>query len=211
MLAVAIAIDKKVNVVLTGYCSPIAEKYLSNHGIEVLTGWRGDATSVLETYLQKKTHEENTHKRISIDRSALASAFKNATDQFAKMLPILLGVVLLMGLFHVFVPRKMLLSVFSGNPVLDTLWGACFGSILAGNPVNSYIIGAELLAHGVSLFAVTAIIISWVSVGLIQLPAEITALGRRFALIRNGLSFVLSVLIAFSTVLILALFRGLCC
>ena len=85
--------------------------------------------------------------------------------------------------------------------MLDILCGAGFGSILAGNPINSYVIGGELLEHGVSLFAVTAFIIAWVTVGLVQLPAEMSALGKKFALIRNVLSFVLSIAISIFTVL----------
>lgn len=97
---------------------------------------------------------------------------------------------------------RLLASIFSGNTFLDTLWGACFGSILAGNPINSYVIGGELLKYNISLFAVTALIVTWVTVGLVQLPAEIAALGKKFALLRNGLSFVLSIPIAIVTVLI---------
>jgi hypothetical protein len=99
----------------------------------------------------------------------------------------------------------ILTSIFSGNVALDTLWGACFGSIFAGNPINSYIIGGELLKYGVSLFAVTAFIVTWVTVGLVQLPAEIAAFGKRFALLRNGLSFLLAIPVAIVTVLILNL------
>jgi len=88
---------------------------------------------------------------------------------------------------------------------LDTLLGACFGSIFTGNPINSYVIGGEMLGYGISLFAVTALIISWVTVGIAQLPAEIMAFGSRFALIRNITSFVLSIIIAFITVIILNL------
>jgi len=77
--------------------------------------------------------------------------------------------VLLIGLLNTFVSRNFLAALFSGNPVLDTLLGAFFGSILAGNAINSYIIGGELLEYGVSLFTVTALIITWVTVGLVQL------------------------------------------
>ena len=90
----------------------------------------------------------------------------------------------------------------------DTLWGACFGSILAGNPINSYIIGAALLNHGISLFAVTAFIITWVTVGLVQLPAEIASLGLRFALLRNVICLVLAIPIAILTVMILNFIIG---
>ena len=104
--------------------------------------------------------------------------------------------------------KELISSIFSGNTALDSLWGACLGSILAGNPINSYIIGGELLEYGVSLFAVTALIIAWVTVGLVQLPAEIAALGRRFALTRNAISFILSIAIAIITVVVLNLIKG---
>jgi len=107
------------------------------------------------------------------------------------MLPIFFGVVLLIGLLNTFVSRVFLAALFSGNIMLDTFLGAFFGSILAGNPINSYVIGGELLQYGVSLFTVTALIITWVTVGLVQLPVEIAALGRRFALLRNGICFIL--------------------
>ena len=143
-----------------------------------------------------------------LDKTALVYALRSSANQFINLLPILVGVVLLIGLFNAFVSRGLLSSIFSGEMALDTIWGACIGSILAGNAINSYIIGGELLEHGISLFAVTALIISWVSVGLVQLPAEIAALGRRFALVRNGASFILSIVIALLTVAVLNLVKG---
>jgi len=110
-------------------------------------------------------------------------------------------VILLIGLFNSFISKELLTSIFSGNTLPDILWGAGFGSILAGNPINSYVIGGELIEHGVSLFAVTAFIIAWVTVGLVQLPAEMAALGKKFALTRNVLCFVLSMAISIFTVL----------
>lgn len=138
-----------------------------------------------------------------LNSSNVANTLKRSGNQFATMLPILVGVVLLMGLFNTLVSGKILASIFSNNTILDTLCGACFGSIFTGNPVNSYVIGGELLRRGVSLFAVTALLITWVTVGLVQLPAEIAALGRRFAILRNALCFILSLPIAFLTVAII--------
>ena len=62
-----------------------------------------------------------------------------------------------------------------------------------------------MLKYGVSLFAVTAFIVTWVTVGLAQMPAEIAAFGKRFALLRNSLSFVLAIPVAILTVMILNL------
>jgi len=58
------------------------------------------------------------------------------------------------------------------------------------------VLGGELLDQGVSLVAVTALLVSWVTVGSIQLPAEIQTFGARFALLRNALSFLFAILIA---------------
>jgi len=114
---------------------------------------------------------------------------------------------MLLGLFKTFISKDILFSIFSGKILLDTFLGASFGSISAGHPVNSYIIGGVLLKMGVSLFAVTAFLMTWVTVGLIQLPLEITVLGKRFAILRNSISFILSIPIALLTVLLLRCLR----
>jgi len=206
---VVLAISKEVNTVLTGYMSPTAERHLSANGIEVLTGVSGTVAEVLESYKKSDLHKhvgavrkpESSWARI--DKVAFIHALRSPASQFANLLPTLVGVVLLIGIFNAFVSQELISRVFSGNTALDTLWGASLGSILAGNPINSYVIGGELLEHGVSLFAVTALIIAWVTVGLVQLPAEIATLGRRFALARNAISFALSVAIAIVTVVVL--------
>ncbi|MFP4171168.1 MAG: hypothetical protein ACLFUV_09165 [Methanomassiliicoccales archaeon] len=115
----------------------------------------------------------------------------------------LLGVVLFIGLFKVYVPAEVISTVFTGSPLGDTFIGTLFGSISGGNPINSYILGGELLDKGVSLLAVTAFVVAWVTVGLIQLPAEAAILGRRFALIRNLICFLFSMIVAAIAVAIL--------
>ncbi|MFW6125965.1 MAG: permease [Chloroflexota bacterium] len=134
-------------------------------------------------------------------RQALLRALKSSGRQFSALLPFLVGVVLLIGLLRAFISQQLVASILTGNTVIDTLIGACFGSIVAGNPINSYVLGGELLKYGVSLFAVTALIVAWVSVGVVQLPAEMAALGRRFALVRVALSFVAAIAIALVTVI----------
>jgi predicted Fe-Mo cluster-binding NifX family protein len=208
---IVLAISKDAKVVLTGYCSPAARRHLEANGIEIFTGLSGTVGEVLESYkkgeirkTEAATIENEPEKRV-VDKAILIHAMKRSCNQFASMLPIFLGVVLLIGLLNTFVSRNFLAALFSGNPVLDTLLGAFFGSILAGNAINSYIIGGELLEYGISLFPVTALIITWVTVGFIQLPVEIAALGRRFALLRNGICFILSIPIAIITVFIVNL------
>jgi uncharacterized membrane protein YraQ (UPF0718 family) len=137
----------------------------------------------------------------------IISSFIRSLKNFAEILPVLLSVILLLGLFQTFISEKMILSVFTGNIWRDTLIGAVIGSLSAGNPVISYMIGGELLKQGVNLLAVISFMLTWVTVGLIQLPAEAQILGKRFAITRNIISFVLAILVSIITVATLALIR----
>ena len=121
---------------------------------------------------------------------------RKTRNSFSQMLPILIGVLLLISLVNAAIPPATYAGLFTGNVLIDPLLGAMFGSIAAGNPITSYIIGGELIAVHVSLTAVTAFILSWVTVGLISLPAEMEILGKRFAVARNLVSFVFSIAIA---------------
>jgi len=122
---------------------------------------------------------------------------------FKQTMPMLIGVMLLTSLALTAIPGELFQLIFTGNIIIDPLIGALMGSISAGNPINSYIIGGELLYAGVSLIAVSAFIIAWVTVGIIQLPAESMMLGRRFAIVRNTLSFLTAIIISIILVLIL--------
>lgn len=146
--------------------------------------------------------DENKRPIMTKKESIIASFYK-ALKSFGVVLPVLLGVVLLLGLFKIYVTSELISSVFTGELFRDTALGSMIGSISAGNPITSYIIGGEMLKEGVSLFAVTAFIAAWVTVGAIQLPAEAAILGKRFALVRNALSFIFAILVAIATVVTL--------
>ncbi len=211
---VALVLDQEAGVVLTGSCSPNARQHLEANEVKVFDGLRGTAGEVLQQYrsgaLAAKTETASAERPAgeALRRQRLQQALRQSVRQFVSMLPILTGVVLLIGLFRALVSRAFLATLFPGDAVLDVLWGGCMGSLLAGNPINSYIIGGELLQRGVSLFAVTAFVLTWTTVGLVQLPAEIVALGWRFAVLRNALAFVLALPVSFATVLLLDLLPG---
>ena len=140
-------------------------------------------------------------QRLSMYQSILKTA-----KIFLSITPMLLGVILLTGLFNTLVSEEMLHSVFNGNPIHDTLFGVFIGGISVGQPVVSYIIGGELLQSGVSMYAITAFIISWVTLGVVQLPLELQFFGGRFMLQRNLLSFIFAVLVSVMSVQALRFF-----
>ena len=130
-------------------------------------------------------------------------ALKKTSNNFKKTIPILFGVVLLIAFITTAIPSYVYGKLFTGVKIIDSFLGTLFGSVAAGNPINSYVIGAELLEQNVGIVAVTAFVISWVTVGIIQFPAEALMLGKKFALVRNIFSFISAIIISILTVLVL--------
>jgi uncharacterized membrane protein YraQ (UPF0718 family) len=133
-------------------------------------------------------------------------AARNAALSLLSIMPMLLAVIGLVGLFEALVTPQMLHEIFSGNAVLDTLYGTLAGGVSVGQPFLSYIVGGELLQEGVSRYAVTAFILAFVTLGVVQLPLELEIFGLRFTVVRNLFAFAFAILIAIATVLCLQVF-----
>lgn len=129
----------------------------------------------------------------------MKKAIKSASKNLWKSTPIILIVISLISLLMSFISKDSISKLFTGS-FLDLFTGGVVGSFFAGNPITSYVISGELLKSGVSLIAVTAFIVSWVTVGLIQLPAEIDMLGKKFAITRNVSALIFSMIVALITV-----------
>ncbi len=137
------------------------------------------------------------------NKFVMRRAIVGAARGLWKSFPMIIGTVLLTSLISTLISKEFYTAVFSKNIFLDSVVGGLVGSISAGNPITSYIFGGEMLGQGVGLIAVTAFLVAWVTVGIIQLPAESAILGKKFALLRNFTAFVLAIVVAIVTVLIL--------
>jgi len=124
----------------------------------------------------------------------LKNAAKSTLNNLVRTLPVLLAVVFLIGLFKVALSYDFFLF-FTDNSILNLFLGALLGSVLAGTPITSYIIGGELISHGISVQAVTAFLVTWVTVGFVQFPAESFMFGKNFAIIRNVIAFCSAIVI----------------
>ena len=131
-----------------------------------------------------------------VNKTRVKNSLVSSTKSIYRATPILIGVTLLISLISSLVSQDNLISIFGKSDSINILIATLLGSIFAGNPINSYVIGGELFSIGLGIVAVTSFLIAWVTVGIIQLPAEIMILGRKFALTRNALSFIFSIIIA---------------
>jgi len=135
----------------------------------------------------------------------IKNSILKSSRSLGNSIPVLAGVVLLVGLANTLVPKSIYTKIFSKNFLLDSVIGSGLGSVLAGNPITSYVLGGEFLKEGISLVAVTAFLVSWVTVGLVQLPAESLLLGKKFAILRNVISFIFSIVVAIITAFLVGL------
>jgi len=136
----------------------------------------------------------------------LMDSLKKTIRTFINVLPIIVGMLLLTSLVVTLFPEQISTGLFGNGDILDTLLCASIGSIAVGHPLASYLLGGELLGGGVGLIAVTALVVTWITVGIVQLPAEALMLGTRFAVYRNIISFIAAIAIAFLTVYTLQFF-----
>ena len=123
-------------------------------------------------------------------------ALKKTWRQFSSALYIIFIIFSIIALLQNIIPHNFYSSLFINNPVIDSFTGALLGSISFGNPAGSYIIGGELLKQGINIIAITAFLLAWVTVGIVQLPVEIHYFGKKFAFIRNTVSFFASIILA---------------
>jgi len=115
---------------------------------------------------------------------------------FKEMLPMLLGILLIVSML-----KQLwifdILTRYLNNDFLSTLLASFFWSISAWTTINSYIIADSFWNLNDYTLVITAFLVSWVTVWIIQIPAEIYFFGKRFAVIRNTISFVFSIIIAY--------------
>ena len=137
-----------------------------------------------------------------MNKVKLRQAFLKTSKSLLNMTPILLGVILLISMIEVLVPKEFFWKLFTKNPLIDPFIWASLWSIMAWNPITGYILWKWFLDEWVSLIAVTAFLVCWVTVGLVQLPVEMSVLGKKFAISRNISAFFMSVIVAIITVYI---------
>lgn len=136
----------------------------------------------------------------------LQKAFQKALNNFLSMTPMLLGVIGLVAIMQTYITPQMLSHLFGYGTITDIFTGTFIGAISSGNPAVSYIISDQLLTQGVSLYALSAFILAWVTLGIVQLPAEASVFGFKFTFYKNILTLFGTMLVAYLTVVTLGLF-----
>jgi hypothetical protein len=116
-------------------------------------------------------------------------SFVSTINWLKELLPLLIAILLLISI----IKTLWFFNYLSNHIENNFLWvfiSDLLGSISAWNALNSYVIADSIGNFKENILVITVFLISWVTVWIIQLPAEIYFFWKKFALIRNSISFV---------------------
>ena len=131
------------------------------------------------------------------DRKKAMKSLKIAGKSFIKMLPMVFIIIIIIGLLLGFVPPDQI-SRFVGEQsgFGGMLLVGAVGALMHIPALLSFPLAASLIEDGASVGAVAAFITTLTMIGTITLPLEIKELGKKMAVLRNGISFVIAIIIA---------------
>ncbi|WP_457567275.1 permease [Desulfurobacterium sp.] len=130
------------------------------------------------------------------DAGKAKKAVKIAFKASVRMLPMVITVILLIGIMLGFVPKSTI-TRFAGEKagIKGVIVTAVLGAILHIPSIISFPLAASLLKNGASVTSVAVFITTLTMIGMVTLPLEIRELGKKLALLRNGLSFIAAIII----------------
>lgn len=124
-------------------------------------------------------------------------ALRIAFNALKRLGPSVLAIIAVIGLIVGFVPPSWIASVIGGDQGFPgVLAAAALGAVLFIPGIIAFPLARSLWDMGAGLTAIAAFITTLTMIGFIFLPLEIKELGKKFALIRNGLSFIAAIIIA---------------
>ncbi len=128
------------------------------------------------------------------DRKKTKQALRIGARQFRHVLPFFVAIFAAIGLLQSWVTADQVQAVLgSDRGIFAPVLAAVIGGLATGPPAAVFPLGRQLLAQDASTGAVATLLMAWVAVGTVTLPAEIRYFGTRFAVTRWALTLVLSI------------------
>ncbi len=130
------------------------------------------------------------------DRTKAKMALVIALKSFVRILPTVVAIVIFIGLLLGFVPKSTISNIIGEQAGFKgILVVAVLGAILYIPSLISFPLASSLLKSGASVTAVAVFITTLTMIGVVTLPLEIRELGKKMAILRNGMSFVIAIVI----------------
>ena len=132
-------------------------------------------------------------------RQKTKKALIKAWNSFKNILPLLLGVILLIGLMLSILDTNLISRIIGEKSgALGVLLASVVGSITLIPGFIAFPTAALLLEGGAGYIQIAAFVQTLMMVGIVTLPMEIKYFNKKVAILRNVISFVLSIGVAYS-------------
>lgn len=130
------------------------------------------------------------------DRAKTKQALKVAWKSFNRIFPTIVMVIIVIGWLLTFVSKAVIAGLIGQKAgITGVAIAAALGSVLFIPALVSFPLAASLLKSGAGITAVATFITTLTMIGFVTLPLEIKTLGKKVALLRNGFSFIIAVII----------------
>jgi len=130
------------------------------------------------------------------DRAKTRQGLRIAYRAIGRLLPMMVNILLMVALIMGFIDKQFISSwLGSAQNGWNIVIAALLGSVLMIPSLVGFPLAASLLLKGASLTAIATFITTLTMIGVVTLPLEIKEMGGRFALLRNGLSLIVAVVI----------------
>lgn len=124
-------------------------------------------------------------------RKALLLSYRSITT----LVPSLLGMAGLIGLLLTLIPAEMIAKLFASQGAGNFVLIALLGAVVAMPAPVAFPFAGSLLKLGATLPSLAVFITTLTMVGIVTAPLEIEHFGARFTIVRQGLSFILALVI----------------
>jgi len=131
------------------------------------------------------------------DRKKTKKALQKSWKSFENILPQFLSILIFVGLLLAFLNPPMISRVLgSASGCLGVIIASLVGAITLIPGYIAFPTAALLIKGGAGYMQMSAFISSLMMVGVVTLPVEIKYFNKKSALLRNGISFLFSFLVA---------------
>lgn len=131
------------------------------------------------------------------DKNKTIKALKIAYKKFMNILPAFLIMLILVSIVLFLVPDRMIINYLGAkNKFFSVTLASIFGSITFMPGFIAYPLCGILLKKGVSYMVLGAFTTTLMMVGVLSYPVEKEYFGARVTIIRNLISFIISIIVA---------------
>jgi uncharacterized membrane protein YraQ (UPF0718 family) len=131
------------------------------------------------------------------DKERTHKALINSFHSFKKLSPGLFCMIFLVGFMLAIIPKESIEHIFTYKGFLGFVMVSVIGAIVTIPGPIAFPLAGALLSVGASKAMLASFITTLTMVGLVSAPLEISYFGKRFTLLRQGLSFISAVMIGF--------------